>query len=235
MYSLLKSHRFSPRALEVALHIVVVCVLHHGANYTEASKEVKTKHLGEKYIPSSRRFLSPKGNDVCESISSAIKCSINVTIYYYALLEGNQLSNNTNNYRTDSLQLSWNLKRTSEEGLFLNWMRPLLVSPGWWQGPVSHRGLWSTVERASLTSRDLAQARVAVASSAVCIGFRWGGKLVTENDCLLGRQTPELAWANPYPWEETFSAPSQPVLSPCPALSVPITSDHEYFWVLISL
>ena len=46
MYSLLKSHRFSPSALEVALHIVVVCVLHHGANYTEASKEVKTKHLG---------------------------------------------------------------------------------------------------------------------------------------------------------------------------------------------
>lgn len=101
-YSLLKSHRFSPGALEVTLRIVVVCVLHHGVNYTEASKEVKTKHLGEKYIPSSRRFLSPKGNDVCESISSAIKCSINVTIYYYALLEGNQLSHNTNNYRTDS-------------------------------------------------------------------------------------------------------------------------------------
>ena len=59
MYSLLKSHRFSPRALEVALHIVVVCVLHHGANYTEASKEVKTKHLGEKYIPSSRRLSLP--------------------------------------------------------------------------------------------------------------------------------------------------------------------------------
>ena len=65
MHSLLKSPRFSPSALEVTLHIVV-CVLHHGANYREASKEVKTKHLGEKYIPSSRRFLSPKGNDVCQ-------------------------------------------------------------------------------------------------------------------------------------------------------------------------
>ena len=58
---------------------------------------------------------------------------------------------------------------------------------------MSHQGLWSTVERGSLSSRDPAQARVAVASSALCVGFRWGGKLVTENDCLLDRQTPELA------------------------------------------
>ena len=47
-YSLLKSHRFSPPGLEVTLRIAVVCVLHHGVNYTEASKEVETKHLGEK-------------------------------------------------------------------------------------------------------------------------------------------------------------------------------------------
>ena len=88
----------------MTLNVVAVCVLHHGVNYTEASEQVKTKHLREKKnISSSRRFPSPKGNDICEGISSAVKCSINVRIYYYALLEENQLSHDADNYRTDFL------------------------------------------------------------------------------------------------------------------------------------
>lgn len=87
----------------MTLHIVVVCVLHHGVNYTEASKEVKTRNLRKKY-QSSRKVPSPKGGHVCESISSALTCSINVRTYYYsAWLEENQLSHNVNNYRTDFL------------------------------------------------------------------------------------------------------------------------------------
>lgn len=98
----LKSQWFSLPTLEVTLNIVVVCVLHHGVNYTEASKEVKAKHL-RKNTQSSERVPPPKGNNVCESISSAVKYAINVRMYYSALLEENQLSHSANSYRTDFL------------------------------------------------------------------------------------------------------------------------------------
>lgn len=99
MFFFIESRRFSSYTLEVTLNIVVVCVLHHGMNYTEASKGVKTKCLRKKY-PGWWEIPSLKGNNICESISSTIKCSINVSTYS-ALLEENQLSRNANNYRAD--------------------------------------------------------------------------------------------------------------------------------------
>lgn len=114
---------------------------------------------------------SPKGNNICGSVSSAAGCSITVRTYYPALLEENQLSHNAHNYRADFfLQLSsfsWNLKRPSEDEISLLDLDKVLADKGrLTAGICGLAGLLSIILIASLSSQDPAHEQLTVATRA---------------------------------------------------------------------
>lgn len=122
-----------------------------------------------------------------------------------------------------STSSSWNLKRTSGDGLCLSWIRSLLVRAGWRWWPVADGGLWSTMLVGSLSSRDPACEKLAVASSA-CVSWLHMGRQARHWKMIVCQEDSAAGLTLPLPSRGDILCS---LLSCFPALLIPVTSRSQ--------